>query len=340
MAVTVQQIADATGVSRGTVDRALNNRGRVDPEVAEKVRKAAADLGYVKKPRKSPEKKKRCRIGIVTQLAKASFMLEINRGILEAAQELRDRGVEVVLREGMRVDEEEQLGAIRGLVAEGIDGLALMPVDCEGVREEINALVEGQDIPVVTFNSDIVGTRRCCFVGMDNHKSGRTAAGLMKVLTGGKGKILVITGYFTNPVNSSRVAGFVEELKASCPDMEIVGVQGCFDEAEDAERIILHTLQTIPDLDGIFMVSGGQAGIKKAFDDLDLEKRPYVVVYDQTPRNEKALREDTVDFLIDQNGYVQGYRPPFILADLIQKNQQPEEELLLTDINIKTKYNL
>ena len=150
----------------------------------------------------------------------------------------------------------------------------------------------------------------------------------------------MITGYFTNPVNSSRVAGFVEELKASCPDMEIVGVQGCFDEAEDAERIILHTLQTIPDLDGIFMVSGGQAGIKKAFDDLDLEKRPYVVVYDQTPRNEKALREDTVDFLIDQNGYVQGYRPPFILADLIQKNQQPEEELLLTDINIKTKYNL
>ena len=43
MGVTVQQIADATGVSRGTVDRALNNRGRVDPEVAEKIRRAAAE---------------------------------------------------------------------------------------------------------------------------------------------------------------------------------------------------------------------------------------------------------------------------------------------------------
>ena len=44
MAVTVQQIADATGVSRGTVDRALNNRGRVDPEVAERIRRTAEEI--------------------------------------------------------------------------------------------------------------------------------------------------------------------------------------------------------------------------------------------------------------------------------------------------------
>ena len=98
MAVTVQQIADATGVSRGTVDRALNNRGRVDPEVAEKIRRTALEMGYVKKPRKTGSKKKTCRIGIVTQLAGASFMLEINRGIHEAAAELQDRGVEIVLK--------------------------------------------------------------------------------------------------------------------------------------------------------------------------------------------------------------------------------------------------
>lgn len=340
LGVTVQQIAEMTGVSRGTVDRALNNRGRVDPEVAEKILQVAHELGYVKKPRKTNAKKKTCRIGIVTQLAKASFMLEINRGIRQAALELKERGVSVLIREGMHVDEKEQLEAIRNLVAEGIDGLAIMPVDCEGVREEINELVEHENIPVVTFNSDIVGTKRCCFVGMDNHKSGRTAAGLMKMMTGGHGKILVITGYFTNPVNSHRVAGFVEELKVSCPELEVVGVQGSFDEAEEVEKIVINTMRTIPDLDGIFLVSGGQAGIRKAFDDLQLQKRPFVVVYDQTPRNEKALREDTVDFLIDQNGYVQGYRPPFILADLLQKDQHPEGELLLTDINIKTKYNL
>ncbi len=124
MAVTVQQIADATGVSRGTVDRALNNRGRVDPEVAERIRRTAEEMGYVKKPRKTNGKRKSCRIGIVTQLAGASFMREINRGIREAAEELRDRDVEVLVRESFAVDEKEQVDAIEELRKEGIDGLA------------------------------------------------------------------------------------------------------------------------------------------------------------------------------------------------------------------------
>lgn len=339
MAVTVQQIADATGVSRGTVDRALNNRGRVDPEVAERIRRTAEEMGYVKKPRKTNGKRRSCRIGIVTQLAGASFMREINRGIREAAEELRDRDVEVLVRESLSVDEKEQVDAIEELRKEGIDGLAVMPVDAESVREKINDLID-DGIPVVTFNSDIVGTRRRCFVGMDNVKSGRTAAGLMKMLTGGQGKVLVITGYFTNHVNISRLAGFVEEIKASCPGIEIVGVQGSFDDAAEVEKIVVNTMRTIPDLDGILQVSGGQEGIRAAFEALGVEKRPHVIIYDQTPKNEKVLREDVADFLIDQNGYVQGYRPPHILADIIQKNQFPEQEQILTDITIRTKYNL
>ena len=35
MAGTIKEIAERAGVSRGTVDRALNNRGRIKPEVAD-----------------------------------------------------------------------------------------------------------------------------------------------------------------------------------------------------------------------------------------------------------------------------------------------------------------
>ena len=38
--------AEAAGVSRGTVDRALKDRGRVKPEVAEKIKKIAQEMGY------------------------------------------------------------------------------------------------------------------------------------------------------------------------------------------------------------------------------------------------------------------------------------------------------
>ena len=40
------KFAEESGVSRGTVDRVLNNRGKVRPEVEERVRKVAEELGY------------------------------------------------------------------------------------------------------------------------------------------------------------------------------------------------------------------------------------------------------------------------------------------------------
>lgn len=341
MAVTIQQIAEKANVSRGTVDRALNNRGRINPEVAERILRIAEEMGYVPRGKKKTiDKKANIKIGVVTQLAKASFMLEINRGIRQAGEELKNWGVEIVLREVFSVDENEQVRAIEELAAEGIQGLALMPVDCDRIREKINWLTEEKKIPVVTFNSDIVGTRRSCFVGMDNRRSGQTAAGLMGLMTRESGKVLIITGYFSNVVNNARVDGFVEEIKKSYPKLEIAGVQGSFDETAEVERIIENSMMNIPGINGIFVVSGGQAGVKTAFNKLGLTRRPYVVIYDQTPKNEKAIKEGTVDFLVDQNGFFQGYRPLYILANMLTKNIMPEEEYLFTEIKIKTKYNL
>ena len=342
MAVTLQQIAEAAGGSRGTVDRALNNRGRIRPEVEEKIKKIAREMGYQpsRAGRALAMAKRKIRIGVILQYMTTPFMQEVNRGIEKASQELKEKGIQLILKEGLSVDEDEQLQAIEELEQEGIRGLAVMPVDSEAVREKLNALIEEKNIPVVTFNSDIVGTRRACFVGMDNRKSGRTAAGLLGMMTRGSGKILIITGYFSNHVDNQRVDGFVEEAKKAFPHLEIAGVHGSFDEASEVEHIIENAMMSTSGISGILVVSGGQAGVGKAFDKLRLDRRPYVVIYDQTPKNEKALKNDSVDFLIDQNGYVQGYEPPRILADILTKGQEPEREFLFTDIKIKTKYNL
>lgn len=341
MAVTIQQIADKTGVSRGTVDRALNNRGRINPEVADMVKRTAEEMGYVHKARKRQKNSggKR-KIGIVTQLSGSSFMLEIKRGIQTGKKELEDLGIEVLVKENTSVHEEEQLAAIDELVKEGVQGLALMPVDSEAIREKLNWLINEKKIPVVTFNSDIVGTKRCCFVGMDNKLSGQTAAGLFGMMTRGVGKILVITGYFSSMLNNSRVDGFVEEIKKISPKLEIAGVQGSFNNTEEVRKIIENAMMSISGINGIFVVSGGQEGIVEAFKNLGVDQRPYVVIYDQTKKNEKLLKDNVADFLIDQNGFEQGYRPQRILADLLLNENQPEKEFFYTGIDIKTKYNI
>lgn len=69
MRVTIRQIAEESGVSRGTVDRVLNNRGKVRPEVEERVRKVAEELGY--KPnllgRALIKMKENIKIGVILQ---------------------------------------------------------------------------------------------------------------------------------------------------------------------------------------------------------------------------------------------------------------------------------
>ncbi len=343
MAVTIEQIAARAGVSRGTVDRALNHRGRIRPEVAEKIEQIAEELGYVSRRQKrlaaGGGREYQKSIGVITQLSGASFMLEVNRGIREESRKLEKQGIRVLLREGAGVDAAEQLRLIEELLQQGIDALAIMPVDCDEVRERLRQLSAGQ-VPVVTFNSDIVGTGRACFVGLDNEKSGRAAAGLMGLMLRGQGKVLGITGSFSNSAGSRRIDGFVQEMKTAFPRMELIGIQSSFDRTEQVESCILQAMGAYPDLAGILVVSGGQAGVKQAFEKLQPKRRPFVILYDLTPKNARLLQEEFADFLIDQDGYTQGYRALSLLADKLRWNKDPDAEYMYTDIAIKTKYNL
>ena len=343
---TLQRVAEAAGVSRGTVDRALHHRGRVDPEVEARVFRVARELGYPVErlaraggKREAPARR-RIRIGVITYLCRAGFMREINRGIARAREELREWDVEILLRESVALNEREQLGFIDELTEAGVDGLAVMPIDTGAVRQRLYDLEKASGLPLVMFNSDLPGIPRLCYVGMDNRQSGRTAAGLMNMLAHGRGKVLVITGAFSNQLNNARVDGFAQELKASFPGLTIAAVQSSMDSDEEVRRIVESAMQNIAGINCIFAVSSGQSGLRDAFANLRLEKRPNVIIYDQTPRNEQLLCDGIVDFLIDQNGFEQGYRPLHILANAINGATAPERRSAYTEISIKTKYNL
>lgn len=154
--------------------------------------------------------------------------------------------------------EDDQLAAIEDLVAHGIQALAIMPSESNRVREALGHLTDDLFIPIVTFNSDLIRTKRKCYVGLDNKKSGHVAAGLMSMLTG--------AGTFTNSVNNLRVEGFLEEIQQSFPAMELLGVQRSMGSAEEIKQIVSNALVKEPDLDRIFLVCAGQTGICQALD--------------------------------------------------------------------------
>ena len=94
MAVTMQQIADLAGVSRGTVDRALNNRGRIRPEVAEKIKMIAKELGYQPNiaAKALSSGNQILRIGVILQYADTPTIQTVLEGAKDAKQEVERFG--------------------------------------------------------------------------------------------------------------------------------------------------------------------------------------------------------------------------------------------------------
>ena len=176
MAVTAQQIAELAGVSRGTVDRALHNRGRVNPEVAAKIHKIAAELGY--KPnligQALVKSRREFKLGAILQSTETPTMQIVRAGVQRAAEELAASGVELIMRENRGLDTEMVLEHIEELVSQGVQGLAIAPNNSPEIRQCIDELYE-QGIPVITLNSDAPGSRRLAFIGMDNYRAGQTA---------------------------------------------------------------------------------------------------------------------------------------------------------------------
>ena len=181
MAVTSQQIAELAGVSRGTVDRALHNRGRVNPEVAARILQIAEDLGY--QPNSIGQalvrSRQTFRLGAILQSAETPTMQDVAAGARQAAAELRVSGLEIELREVQGRDTPQVLRQIKDLMDWGAGGLAIASNNTPDLVQRINELSQ-KGVPVVTFNTDAPDSSRLCFVGMDNYRAGQTAAELIQ----------------------------------------------------------------------------------------------------------------------------------------------------------------
>lgn len=342
MGVTIRQIAEAAGVSRGTVDRALNNRGRIRPEVAERIRTIAAEMGY--KPnqlgRALSMSKNNIKIGVILQGSETPFMQEVLKGIREAAAEVDNLGGTVLVHQIQHQSGDEVLLAMKKMREAQVSGIAMVPLDEERVKCEINRFVEEYQIPVVTFTSDVEDTKRLCFVGQNGVQCGRAAAGLMGELMGGSGRVAVISGYSTNTSLSSRVSGFEDEMRKKYPGIEIIGPEYCFEENERAREITERILCDVPELRGIYVTSHGEEGVCAAIESGGMSGCVKMVANDFMGRNYELMRKGLIHFLIGQDARIQGYEPVMILFRLLFNGEEPEGERLFTEIYIRNVYTI
>jgi len=340
---TMKEIAKLAGVSRGTVDRVLNNRGSVNPDTERIIRDIVKEMNY------SPNfagkslavRKKKLKFGyILFGIADLnSFFADVVIGIKTRASELSDFGVTVEIRESGIDNHEQQLKYIDELIELGINGLAITPINHPNITNKLKE-VSDSGLPVITANSDMPDCGRLAYVGSNYYKCGETAAGLMNLITGGEANIGIILGSPQVLCHSERSAGFTDCAASNFPNLKIIDRAVNNDDDDISYKVTRDLLMKNPQIDALFLASAGINGSCKAVCELGLKDKLSIVSYDATESTCRLLNEGVISATIAQEPVKQGVMPLDLLLDYLCMGSVPEKELNYTEIEIKIKESL
>lgn len=333
---TIKEIADMAGVSRGTVDRVLHNRGPVREETAERVRQIAAALDY--RPNRIGKvlvsRKKSLNIAFVVFRGGNPFFQDVQAGARAKALELMDSGISVSFYDTSIKDAQEQVTLLLELEKQGINGVAITPIDEPVVAQTIQALTQ-HGIPVVTINTDIENSGRIAFVGSDYYTGGRIASGLANLITGGHASIGIVNGSDSIRCHSQRVSGFIDNCASRYPDLHVVSKCENLDDDLISYEETRRMLNAYPGLDLLYLSAAGVYGAVRALQSLNLDKKIKVISHDLIPASIDAIKNGTITATIVQQPKMQGSKPLDILSDYLLLNVTPAEELCLCECGIR-----
>ena len=342
MNVTVKTLAEACGVSRGTVDRVLHNRGAVKPEVALKVKTLARELGYVpnRAGRALAAYKEPYKIGALLPSVGNAFFEGIVEGMNNANEEFSDLGVKVIMKTLQGYDLKEHLKAIDDLLNQGCKALCLATINTPEISEKIDYCT-ASGIHVILVNTDVEHAHRLCYVGSDYLKAGKTCAGMLSLIAKDDLlNILIVTGSKLMLGHNLRIKGLQGELSDLNVNYNIVEIVECNDSDILSQQLTSKMLQLHPEINCIYIAGAGVQGVGAS---LIAHGDPKIiaVAYDDIYATRELVKAGIIKFVVCQQPQRQGYhaikRAYQALSGLIDKNNSTD---FYTDTLIKISSNL
>lgn len=337
--VTIKEIAEKANVSRGTVDRVLNDRADVSEETRRRVLKIIQELDYrpnlVAKALKA--KDKHIKIGIIVSPGHNIFGRDVRRGVEYACSECGNYGVTGIIYEMKNFDAASQLQALEKAGADEVNAISIAPIDSPKIKEALLRLSD--KIPLVFYNTRLDGVPCLCYIGQDGRACGRSAGQMLCLLSHGRGKAAVLLGYKMVQGHIDREEGFREYLKENMPEMDFIGSFETL-EQDDRVRDLCENLILNQGLDNIFLSGGGVDGLGNFLKSLNPGRQINVVCTDFICHTRDFLKDDIIQFAIGQQPFEQGYYPVKILTDYLLAGTRPKRKDIFTNLDIRIKENI
>lgn len=309
--IRIKDIAQTAGVSGGTVDRVLHNRGHVSPDALERVEKALEKLGYKPNIHVSAIslKKKKYRIVITTpQFAAGDYWSAIHGGVARAAGEFGGIDIECRSFPYDQYDLYSCRGTFERIAGEPCDAVIIGPT----FRDETAALtarLEENGTPYVFVDSMVEGTNPLAFFSTCHYNCGRLVAKLITAICPPESGYALFqavrTGHESANTTILRKKGFMDYMRQEGLAGKVVSLPFSVVEPDENDRLIGGFFGEHPEVEGAVVLSS-RGSVISEYLAAHRVKGVKTVCIDLTDANARALRSGRLEFVVAQRPGQQG----------------------------------
>ena len=341
--IRIKDIAEMAGVSKGTVDRVLHNRGEVSEESLRKVKKVLREMNYEPNVYASALASKRTYrfLCLLPQHAESDYWAQVEAGVVKQAAELRDLGVSL---ERIYFDQYDMYACqslFESVAIRECDGVVLAPLFKEPSLMLARTLM-ARTIPVVFVDSHVADARILAYYGMDSACSGKLAATLLLAEHPDIKDVVMfhLARRGESEANQTRLRreGFMEYVREQRPRLTVHSLALSWNDREGNTLLLDRFFAEHPEVKA-GLTFNSRAYMIAEYLNLRSKSDFRLLGYDLLEGNVGALKAGHVSYLIAQRPEQQGYHGLRALAQSLIFHQKPAE-LNLMPMDILTKENI
>lgn len=342
---TIMDVAKMSGVSKGTVDRVIHNRGEVSEDTIKKVKDTIAELGFTPNIHASmlSSKQKYSIIVVMPNFQQKDYWNLVHNGIEQAKESLVHKHISIDIIYFNLFDSSSFCLACELALEREPNGMLLTPLYKDDAIAFVKKLNK-KKIPVVFIDSKLEGSNYLAYYGMPEFESGYLAANLLLEGCGGNSKrilnIRLIEG--AAPLNESihnKLEGFSDYINKHHPETEIVTYKiAPGNYIENIKKLDAFFVNN-PDIDKIITFHS-RAYMVAEWMELRNINNKYLIGFDGHQQNIEAVKKGFISTLISERAALQTANAVDILVRNITLKFVPQHKDNYASMDILNKYNV
>lgn len=335
--IRIKDIARMAGVSAGTVDRVLHNRGNVSDSAKKAVDNVIEQVDY--KPNmhvSSLSLRRRYKIVVTTpQFSRGDYWESINNGIRHALNEYENIKVDFSVFTYNQYDIYSCRDIFEKISSFEMDALIIGPTFKKETMDLCNKM-DKREIPYIFVDSTIDETSPLAFFSADHYTVGKLIAHLITSIIPEGSNIGLLQAVRTGDSSANttilRKKGFTDYLTEEKKNNHVLIIPFSVAQPEDNEMHLSSFFKNHYDVPGIVVMNSRGSIVSDYLANNSIENVKMICM-DVTTPNTAVLKKGRIDFLIGQGPEYQGfYAMKTLLEYLIFKNPVKVENYMQLDI--------